>query len=103
MEWTTPHVVDFSATGISKEMDEKLSDIIGVDLVANLLALVPENRVAAPLNGAAYDVVQVPVKFDTRVLRTRKTAAAKNSYRHLKVTPEFLAEHVSRELGSSEE
>jgi len=87
---SAPEIVNLSGPGPLKELQEKTGNIVCVDLVSDLLAVVSVYRVRLPQDGAAYDVGQVSMKLDSRMLRAGKAATPKNTHRHLKVAPVLL-------------
>ena len=97
------HVIDFTASGMVEELQEKAGHIMRMDLVADLFAFIAENRVLLSRHRTVHNLGQITVQFYGGMLGAGKAAAAENSYRHSKVPAELLAQNVSRSLGCSKQ
>ena len=83
-------------------MDEA-GHVLGVDVVAHLLALVAEDRVLAPFQVAFHQVAEETVQFDAGMVRAGQAAAAQAAGRHAEVAAVFLHHDVGRHLGGAEQ
>src|SRR5436309_15896200 len=73
-----------------------------MNLIAHLFPAISVNHVFAALDRAEYDISQIPVQFDSRVLRPGETSSTKNSDRHLEISAELLTHHIRRYFGGAE-
>src|SRR5208283_767519 len=87
-------VINFSRPRRAVKFEEYRYDIVAVDLIADLLALVTKDRIVNPLDGAHNYICQIAMQFDCGMLRSGQAAAAKDSDWHIEITAKFLAKHV---------
>ena len=69
-------VVDGTGNGSLAERHDRRTDVVRVNVVANLLALVAEDAIGAPFADRARDVREEAVQLGPRVMRSGETAAA---------------------------
>src|ERR1051326_8587674 len=67
----TTQIVHFAAARPIVEREEQGRHIVAMNLVANLLPLVPVYRVLTPCDGTTGDVSEIAVEFHRGVLRSR--------------------------------
>jgi hypothetical protein len=79
-----------------EEFEEELRDVAAMNLVADLLSLIAEDRIITTDYGAEDNVCQETMELHRGMVRTGKAAGAKDSDRHLEVAAEFLAHYVRR-------
>src|SRR6516165_9947716 len=63
----TAEIIDLSGTGISGELLYSANHVMPVNIVANLLCLVPKNRIGPGGNGHFHKVRKKAVELDTGV------------------------------------
>ena len=68
--------------------------VMGVNVVANLLALVTEHGVGIAADGALHQVGEEAVKLRASVLRAGQATSTKADGRHLEVAPVLLDQQV---------
>ncbi len=96
-------VVDLARRGRVDERLDEAGDVEAVDVVADLLALVAEDPVLAPLEVALHEVAQEAVQLDAAVVRPGQAAAAEAAGRHAEVAAVLLHHHVRGDLARAEE
>ena len=74
-----------------------------MDVVANLLPLVAEDGVAAPLEIALHEVAEKPVQFHARMARAGQASAAEAAGRHAEVAAILLHHDVAGHLRCPEQ
>src|SRR5438067_7575782 len=77
------HVVDGGLARGALELDDRLDEVGRVDVVADLLAAVAEDRVALARDGALHQVGEEAVKLRAGVVWAGQAAAAKAHRRDL--------------------
>src|SRR6201999_997155 len=82
---------------------ERSNQVGAMDIVANLLSLVAEDRVRRTHNGAFHQIRQESVKLSPRVVRSSQTPPAKTCSPHAEVPAIFLNKGICGYLGRSEE
>ena len=92
-------IVDFTGTWFLEEAVHRGGHIAGMDLIAHLFAFIAVDRIFLSGNRAMADISEIAVQFDSRVLRSGQAASPKNTYRHLEISSEFLAQDIRRDLG----
>lgn len=96
-------VVDIrDARGLDEFLDEA-GDVVEVDFVADLLALLAEGLVFAPLEVALHEAGEEAVEFSAGMVRSGQAATAQAGGVDAEVAAVFLDHHAGRHLGSSEE
>ena len=100
---TAAEVVDGPRARALREGERRGAHVRRVDVVADLLSLVPVDPVRATLAHAARQVGEEAVQLGTRVVRAREAAAAEADRRHAEVAPVLLHEEVRRRLRRAEE
>src|SRR5262249_36786110 len=83
-------VVDRRDARILVEGQECRADVVGVDVVAHLLALVPVHPVGPAVADALGEVREKAVQLGARVIRAGETAAAVADRRHAEVAAVLL-------------
>jgi hypothetical protein len=96
-------VVDLGDPRRLEELVECADQVRAVDRVADLLALVAEDRVRPARHDAAHDVGQEPVQLRSRMVRPRQRPAPEARGRKTEVASVLLHEHVRRHLRRPEE
>lgn len=96
-------VVNLSDAGSLDELLDEAGDIVGVDVIADLLALVAEDFILATFEVAFREVGEEAMKLDATVVRTGEAAAAQAGGGHAEVATVFLDHHVGCHLRCSEE
>src|SRR5688500_5770788 len=91
-------VVDLAGAGGLGECLEGADDVEAVDVVADLLALVAEDRVLAALFGDLEKVVEETVELDAAVIRTREAAAPEGAGLEAEVLAVLLGHDVGGDL-----
>ena len=81
----------------------KRGDVVGVDVVAHLLAFVAEDAVLAAFEVALHQVAQEAVQLDAGVIRPGEAAAAQAAGRHAEVAAVLLHHDVGRDLRRAEQ
>ena len=84
--------------GVAKRLDET-SDVMGVDVVPDLLALVAKNLVETPLQVALHQVAEKAVELDPTMVGAGEATAAQAAGLHAKIATVFLNHHIPRDLG----
>ena len=84
-------------------MVQRVHQIVTVDVVAHLFALVTVKRVGFFLQGADHDVRQKPVQFGSGMGRSGQAPAAEAPGFHAEVAPVFLHQQIARHFGNSEQ
>src|SRR5262245_5686119 len=79
-----------------EEFEKESRDVTAMNLVADLLSLIPDDRIITTDYGAEDNVCQETMQLHRGMVRTGKTAGAKDSNRHLEVAAKFLAHYVCR-------
>ena len=95
------HVVDLPGAGTSGELFDGANDIVAVNVVTDLLALVTEDRVVPACEGLLDEIGEETVKFDPGMGRPGKAAAAEYTDVHFEVAAIFLGDEISSSLGSA--
>lgn len=85
------------------ELLDETGDVVGVDVIAHLFALVAEDLVFAAFQVAADQIAEEAMQLDARVIRAGEAAATEAAGGHAEVAPVFLDHHVARYLGGAEE
>lgn len=83
-------VVDLSGAGGFDEFPDKRGDVVGMDVVADLFALVSENLVFTSFEVALHEVTQKSVEFDSTVVGAGETAATEAAGGESEVASIFL-------------
>ena len=94
-------VVDLAAAGIGGELLDRAHNVMTMNIVADLLALVAENGISAAGNGHLHEVGKEAMKFDAGVRRPGKATAAENTDFHAEIAAVFLSHQVCRRLGGA--
>src|SRR6266404_341770 len=94
-------VVHGTDAGSLVEMPKCADEIGAMDIVANLLALVPEYRIRLTRDRTFREIREEPVKLGSRVSRTREAPSTEADRLHPEVAPVFLDEQVRRRLRHS--
>src|SRR5262249_2936823 len=87
--------------GHARDLDERVNeaaDSEGVDVVAHLLALVPEPAVLAILDVALDEIAQKPVQFDPAMTGAGEAPAAQAAGGNVEIPPVLLHQDVPRDL-----
>src|SRR5688572_6366798 len=74
-----------------------------MNIVANLLAFVPQHSVLTPLDVALDEITQKAMQRDARVVRAGQAPAAKAARRHSEVPPVLLDHDVRGDLGRAKQ
>ncbi len=98
-----PDVVDFGDAGCTDEGGDELGDVVGVDVVADLLPFVAEDFVFPAFEVALHEVGQKAMQFDPAVVGTGEAAAAQAAGGHSEIPAVFLDHDICRHLGRAEE
>lgn len=100
---TAANVVYLARTGIAIELIERLNQVVRVNVVTHLLALISKHRVGQFGHGALHQVRQKTMQLGTAVIGARQTPAAKGSRLHTEVLPVLLHQNIGRYLRSAEQ
>lgn len=96
-------VIDLRDARSFEEFFNETSDVVGVDIVADLFALVAEDLVFATFEVAFDEVGKEAVELNSGVVWTREAAAAQAAGGDAEVAAVFLDHHITGDLGSPEE
>ena len=96
-------IIDLAHPWRLPEFLDKPRDVVAVDVVADLLALVAEDPVEAPLDVATHQVAKKAMQLDPAVVGTRQAAATQAAGLHAEVAPIFLHHDVTGELRGPKE
>jgi len=96
-------VVNLGHPGGFPEFEHKMRDVMGMNVVAHLLALVAVDFVFASFQVALDEVTQEPMELDSRVIGTGQATAAQTARGHPKVMTVFLHHNVGGHFGGTEE
>ncbi len=96
-------VVDFGDAGRVDEGGDELGDVVGVDVVSYLLAIVAEDFVFPAFEIALHKVGQKAMQLDSTVIRAGEAAAAQAAGGHAEIPAVFLDHDIGRDFGSPEE
>jgi hypothetical protein len=91
-------VVDGARNGALGERHDCRADVVGVNVVANLLALITEDPVGAPFPDRPRDVGEEAVKLSAGVMRPSQAAAAETDGRHPEVAAVLLHQDIRGHL-----
>jgi len=84
------HVVDLAGAGVGSESLDSTDNVVAMNIVANLLALVAEDGVLEPGHGRFDEIRKKAVQLDAGVRRAGEAAAAENADVHFEVAAVFL-------------
>ena len=96
-------VVHLCRAGRLGELVDEGSDVLRVDVIAHLLALVAEDLILAALHVAFDEVAQEAVELDAGVVGAGQTAAAQTAGGHGEIASVFLHHDVRGRLRGAEE
>jgi hypothetical protein len=96
-------VVDGSGNRALAERHDRRADVVGVNVVADLLALVAEDPVGTPLSDRARDVREKAVQFGAGVIRSGQTPSPETHGRHAEVAAVLLHQDIPGHLRGPEE
>ena len=96
-------VVDFAGAWCLDEFADEAGDVVGVDVITDLFALVAEDFVFAADEIALDQVGEEAVEFDAGVIGAGEAAAAEAAGGHAEVAAVFLDHDVRGGLGGTEE
>ena len=96
-------VVDGGGNRALVERHDRRADVVGVDVVADLLALVAEDPVGAPLSDRARDVREKAVQFGAGVIRPGQTPSPETHGRHAEIATILLHQDIPGHLRGPEE
>jgi hypothetical protein len=96
-------VVDLARPGIGVKGFERPDDVFAVDLVPDLLSLVPDDGIRLPLDGHANEVREESVKLHRAVEWAGQAAAAKNTGLYPEITAVLLRQNIAGKLAGSKE
>ena len=96
-------IVHLSLAGILVEMPEGGNQVVAVDIVAHLLALVAEDGVGPAGDGAPDQVGEKAVQFGARMGRACQAAAAEGAGLQTEVATVFLGHDIGGHLGSAKD
>ena len=96
-------VIDLAPARRGDEAFHERGDIVAVNVVAHLFALVAEHAVGAAFEVALDEVAQEAVQLHTAVVRAGEAAAAQRAGGHPEVATILLHHHVRRDLRRAEE
>ena len=96
-------IVDLAATRIRRKFLDGADDIVAVDVVADLLALVAKNRIGTAGDGNLYEIGKKTVKLDAGMRRAGEASASENADFHAEIPAVFLGHQVRRGFGGAEE
>ena len=95
------HVVHLPGAGTSGELFDGANDVVAVNVVTDLLALVTEDRVVPACKCLLDQIGEETVKFDAGMGRPGEAATAEYTDVHFEVATIFLGDEVSRSFGSA--
>src|ERR1700730_3925861 len=95
---TTPNIINRAGPRILNKVPEGIDKVPGMDVVANLLALVAKHLVWQPGDGAFCEIGKEPVQHRAGVAGPRQTTASKARSFQPKVTTVFLDQDIGGEL-----
>src|SRR5215211_4077932 len=102
-EAPTSDVVDLRDPGRLKELVERPDEILAVDGIPHLLALVAKDLVRAACHDATHDVGEEAMQFRRGVVGARQRTSAKTCGPHAEVASVLLHKHVRGDLRRTEE
>src|SRR5262249_46370833 len=76
------HVVDLAKPRVAIKVIDRVDVVVAVDVVADLLGLVPKNGVRQTFNHAPHQICEEAVKLYAGMVRPCQAAAAKTSGLH---------------------
>ena len=99
----TADVINFPDAGSFNELLNKAGDVVGVDVVADLFALVAENLVFAAFQVAFDQIGKEAVELDAAVVGPGETAAAQTAGGQSEIAAVFLDHDIGCYLGRAKE
>lgn len=95
---TPTHVVNFSHAGIFVEVYECRNQIMGVNIVPDLLSLVSEDPVGPSFHDALHEISQETMELGSGMGGTGETTAAEHAGLHPKIPAIFLHQNIGGHL-----
>ena len=92
--FTPANIIHLGYTGCSNEGIHKSRHIGAVDIVADLLALIPENGVGLFGKVTFYQVAEKAMELHTAVIGAREAPPPQAAGRHIEVAAIFLHQHI---------
>ena len=99
----TTGIVHLRHPWILEELPEHRDQVVAVDVVSNLLALVAENGVMHSGHSTLGKIGQESMQLGSGVCRSRQTTSAKDGRFHSEVASVLLHQHVCGYFGSTEQ
>ncbi len=96
-------IIDLPDPRGGDELLDEAADVEGVDVVADLFALIPEDFVFAAFEVAFDEIAQEAVQLDAGVVGAGEASAAQTTGGYAEVASVFLDHDVGGDFGSAEE
>jgi hypothetical protein len=84
-------------------MPEGAHEVEGVDVVAHLLASIPEHDIRRISGRAFHQIGEKTMQLRSRMAGTRETTAAEASRLHAEIAPIFLDQDVGGDFGGTKQ
>src|SRR5579863_4627659 len=91
-------IVDSSAPRRLDKMPERIYQIIGMNIVANLLTLVPKHRIVFACDSASHQIRKKPVQHCAGMLRPGQAPAAEANRWYPEISAIFLDHNIGSKL-----
>ena len=95
-------IVDFARARLLKKLPEHFHQVVAVDVVAHLFALVAKDSIGRSFHGATHQIGKKTMQFGARMRRAGETAAAKTYRLHAEIISVFLNQHISGDFACAE-
>src|SRR5262249_2552854 len=102
-ESSAAYVINRTAARIEKKLPKGGNEIAGMEIVANLLALVADHRIGQFSDGTFDKIGQKAVELCSRVCGTGKATTTETRSMQPEISPIFLNQQVGRKLGNAEQ
>src|SRR5258708_20048945 len=100
---TSAGVIDLSGTRILVKFPEHIHQIIAMNIIPQLFALVAEDSILISGDRAFHQIRKEAMQFGAGMIGTRETASPENAGLHPEVPPIFLYEDIGSHFGSTEQ
>jgi hypothetical protein len=95
-------IINFTTARFCPKRLDEAHDIVRMNIVTYLLALIPKNFVYALLEIAFYEITEKPVKLDARMIWPRKATTAQAARLEREVTAVLLHHDVRCNFAGTE-
>jgi hypothetical protein len=95
-------VINLSRTRRFEEFPKRIDEVVAVDVVTHLLALVPKDAVGQAVGGAFHQISQKPMQFRAGVSGSCQASTAEADRFHSKIPAVLLHQQVGRRFARPE-